>query len=83
MEQSPSWKANSGSYSQKIKQNFMETEGILQFHKSLHRAPSWARWIQSTSTHPIPPSGFPTKFYMHFSSLSCVVHSPFIPSSVI
>jgi hypothetical protein len=54
MDQSPSWEANSHSTSQEIFPAFYGTQRFITvFTTCLQWSLSWARWIQSTSSHPI------------------------------
>jgi hypothetical protein len=55
MEQNP-WQADSGSGNQEIRHIYVTGTLITVFTRdSPHRSLPWARWIQSTNSHPISP----------------------------
>jgi len=72
MEQSPSQEANNHTASQKIPLPFTETGSSLLCSQEpvCHCFLSWAKWMQSTSSHPISP-----RYIIILSSQLCQVVS--------
>jgi hypothetical protein len=53
MEQNPSWEANSYTASQEISHILWNRKFIIVFTRGHHWSLSWARFNQSTTSHPI------------------------------
>jgi hypothetical protein len=53
LEQNPSWEADSNSASQKIIHHLCSPKAHYRVNKNPPLLPIWARWIQSTPSHPI------------------------------